>query len=554
MQASKTKAWTTIFFFVGLLLFIWLNFAPPGGGEQNPIEPAKVISKTEASLKAAAFMHEQFGKGDWEAFASYDTYVDAQGYMTKEKLEQDFDTYWLASVPADYYRVMVKNTSNKTYYSVLIKLADGAVFGYERLETPFDLVLPEQQADAAAMLSHMGYNANQFTVEDDPSGNAFVFRHNRQVGDASLSIQIRMAGGEIAALLPVIDVPEDFITWKDTQDNKGAITSIVSLLLWFCLAIAAIVYMVVYRATMSFGRGVWLTLGFLVPYLIHNVNMYPGYKLSTGTEDLAPLFIILFSQFIMILMAASVYVCLVAGDGLWHRMGFNLWPSHREIEFGKHVMRAVGIGYVFCVIILGLQTTLFYLAGELFDVWFGTDPLQSSHNLLWPSLYPLLSWSASISEEAVFRIFAIAFFIVLLRPVWRWVSRLTGRPIWLHPLFYLLPAILLANVLWALGHTSYSIYPVYTRLVEVTILGFVFAYIFLRYGLIAAIFTHATLDIVIMSLELISSGERYAGIGFLYMLMPLAIGLLVLLFSTFRKKNPPASSERLELDPPPTLP
>lgn len=206
-------------------------------------------------------------------------------------------------------------------------------------------------------------------------------------------------------------------------------------------------------------------------------------------------------------------------------------------------MRSVGLGYLFCFIIIGLQSVIFTMGIAWFDVWFGIDPTMSSHNLLWPSTYPLLAWSAAISEEAVFRLFAIILFIYAIRPFWRWVARLTRKPGFLHPLFYLIPSILITSVIWALAHTNYSVYPVYTRLVEVAILGVVFSIILIKYGLLAAIFAHATVDLLLMGLEIMTIGGEYMAVGLFYLLMPLLIGLLLQVFVPPHKPKPPADTD-----------
>lgn len=137
--------------------------------------------------------------------------------------------------------------------------------------------------------------------------------------------------------------------------------------------------------------------------------------------------------------------------------------------------------------------------------------------MLWPAIFPTMAWMAAISEEIIFRLFAIAILRKLLR---NWFL-----------------AILLPSVAWALGHTAYTIYPSYTRLFEVTLLGFIFSLTFLRYGLITAIFTHATMDSLLMGLSLLASAQTaaYSIIGILYILLPAIIGYAIMLL----RRRPP---------------
>ena len=106
-----------------------------------------------------------------------------------------------------------------------------------------------------------------------------------------------------------------------------------------------------------------------------------------------------------------------------------------------------------------------------------------------------------------------------------------------HPLIYVIPAVVISSMIWAFGHMGYSIYPVYTRFVEVTLLGFIFAYALIRYGLLTAIFAHATVDLIIMGFQIIQAGESNALAGLLYMFMPLAVAWLMRLIASMRGRS-----------------
>ncbi len=101
-------------------------------------------------------------------------------------------------------------------------------------------------------------------------------------------------------------------------------------------------------------------------------------------------------------------------------------------------------------------------------------------------------------------------------------------------------AVLLPSVIWAMSHTQYPIYPVYTRLVEVTVIGLIFGYVFLKYGLLTALFTHASMNSILMGLSIMFVGEpEQVAIGAAYLAAPLAIGrVLSLLHAGFNRRPP----------------
>lgn len=554
MNSSGSNRWLITLSLIGIIVFIGLNWFPPeGSNEQMPIETMAAISKAQAEAFAKDFISSQYDVGELTAFVIFDSYQDAGGYFLRNKLQPLYEMFWRSSVPIDYFRVLAEDAENAFKFDIYIRMDDGTVFGWESADFPNDPMQANEEI-ARAMIGHMGFNPADYERLPDSGETELVYRHRQNIGEASLDLHISTQDEMVVGFTPVFELPDSYTAWKTSQDTLGALWSLFSLLLWLGLAIAAIIFMAVYRRTMSFGRGITLTLAFLIPYLLYNVNMYPGIKMNAPGSGGMIVFVILFSQFIMMLMAVSVYLALVSGEGLWRRIfGWNLWPERNEQNFGAEIWKGMGRGYLICFIVLGFQSLLFFLAVKLFDIWSTSDPLQSTHNLLWPALYPLLAWSAAISEEAVFRMFGIVFFAFLFRLLGNRLSRLTGVAFFEKTIVQLIPAVVISNMIWALGHTGYSIYPVYTRFIEVSLLGFIFSYAFLRYGLITAIFAHASMDIIIMGLQIMMGDERYAVLGFLYILMPAAVAALIYLWSL---RNNPGRPPAVTGDPSPgsTLP
>src|SRR5690606_23400263 len=150
-----------------------------------------------------------------------------------------------------------------------------------------------------------------------------------------------------------------------------------------------------------------------------------------------------------------------------------------------------------------------FVGFKAFGVWSTADPTTDIRNQLFQAGFPFLAWSAAISEEAVYRLFSIAAITMILYPLCRWMYRLTGKPVFLNPVFAIVPAALVSSILWGAAHVGYTVYPPYTRLIEVTLIGFLFSWLFIRHGLMAAIFAHAAVDLIWMGIELAVSDSRY---------------------------------------------
>ena len=84
--------------------------------------------------------------------------------------------------------------------------------------------------------------------------------------------------------------------------------------------------------------------------------------------------------------------------------------------------------------------------------------------------------------------------------------------------------------LWAFAHSSYAVFPIYIRGIELTIAGLIFGVAFLRLGLLTCIVAHFVVDAVLIGMPLLSSGNAaYVVSGVIVMgiaLVPAALGLI----------------------------
>jgi hypothetical protein len=259
-----------------------------------------------------------------------------------------------------------------------------------------------------------------------------------------------------------------------------------------------------------FAQGALIALLFLVVYTINNMNAYPAVRAGQGdgSGEISFTAYIIFMQIVTVSLAVLLYFNLLSGSQMWRARGLQVWPRWRDADFGRSVWYGMGRGYLLCVFLIGLQQLIFYIAESKFHVWAVSDAADSPYNMYNPYIFPIMAWAAAISEEGAYRLFGIAVFLKIVR--------------------FRFLAVLLPSILWALGHTEYAIYPVYTRLIEVTILGIVFGYAFLRYGFLTALFAHACMDSVLMGLSLWSiSTWPGAFLGLLYIVSPAAVAWLI---------------------------
>jgi hypothetical protein len=79
---------------------------------------------------------------------------------------------------------------------------------------------------------------------------------------------------------------------------------------------------------------------------------------------------------------------------------------------------------------------------------------------------------------------------------------------------------------------------VYSRVIELTVLGLLFSFVFLKYGFITVIFAHAIMDSILMGLSLLSLGSVNFLAGLLHIAMPAMIAYVIYTLHHRFKKDP----------------
>lgn len=522
---KRPLAWMAI---VGALIFA-LSFIPglAGSGEGSPDEEswAPAVSRADAIAAAQQFVAGRSDdRGAWrDVDVIYQSDKELNGYLQKNGLANEYDRSYGDKLPTDYWEVRGTSAATGTAYTVRVGMDKPVIAGWQATVNGAKKGTKDEQAVAREELARSGYNEADFVYRGVPvsNGSRQTFESVKPViGEARLTVTVGVVSDRVVSFTAKANVPQSYTDWFATQKRWASIMSGLFLLGWAALAITALVYTVLLGKELSFRRGILLTLLFAATNVLQIYNGLPGVLNDTdiagagsdavaGNESFFSAFYIGFSLVIMALMAASVYLCLHAGDGLWRRRGWNAWQRWREPGFGKHVIASVNNGYLLCFFVFGAQQLIFWIAERSFDSFSIPDPMQSSLNAKWPALFPLLAWMAATSEEVLFRMFGIAIFKKLLR-------------------FDFL-AVLVPSVIWAMGHTTYTIYPSYTRLIEVTIIGIIWGYAFLRFGLIAVIFSHAAFDSISASLSVaIEHGTPlYYGLAVVYAILPAAAGYAI---------------------------
>lgn len=513
----KRYGWLGI---IGAVLFVLVQILPSTADGIFEIQNGTTISKASAEQKAAEFAARQFGQAVVRTHAVYQSESLLYGYLSKERLLDDYNEKYGDRIPTDTFQVTTQLASGETAY-IYVHMSEGTVVRWHLFALNPNAALTGDKLRQAARseAERRGFGASGLEsgpASGDP-GEMVLQPKDVSIGDARLQLHIRAqqkSDGSVVIIRyePVFTPPAAYTAYVKRQDRLANLLSIGgSLLLSAVLFILAVIYSALYRKVTSFKRGWLISLIFLAFYVINNLNMMDGIRASMGESPNAEVYAVAAMAITMgmtLLLAASAYFSLVAGDGLWRAMGRSLWPRAGERGYGEGVWNSMKLAYVLGFILLGLQSIILIVLEQTTGAWSTTDVTQSAFNFAYPVLLPLLAWCAAIQEEAVYRLFGIG----LMRK-------------WLRNPYV---ASLIPAVIWALGHVTYPIYPATTRLIEVTVLGMLFSFIFLRYGFIAAVFTHAVMDSILMSSSLLFMDKPlYIAAGIAYMLAPVAVAWVV---------------------------
>ncbi len=181
----------------------------------------------------------------------------------------------------------------------------------------------------------------------------------------------------------------------------------------------------------------------------------------------------------------------------------------RTSFFNRAFTVSILSGYLFWLIMLGIQAAVFYCGQRFMGVWrewYVMTYFSSAYIPVFSAF--VIAFTASLNEEVIFRLFGVSLAKKYLRSS--------------------LAAVVLTAVIWGMGHTTYAIFPVWFRIIEITLLGIFYGFIFMRFGLIPLLVAHYLFDVFWCSAAYLlgdSQGQLfYASVGLLCLPLVLSAG------------------------------
>ncbi|WP_211746509.1 type II CAAX endopeptidase family protein [Paenibacillus sp. Marseille-Q4541] len=543
--------WLGVLGAIGLILFVVFQILPGTAMQATEQQTQEVLTKQEAYEAALPYAEQQLGITNDvsydEVLVTYQSRSGLYGYLVEKKLLTSYNEQFEKQYPYDVYRVRIPDSETGGSVSVDIHMNTGKPVGYIR-ELPSSsytetaalpkseaqevmlrnriaeggISISEKQRLAAPILAEAGYAPNTLQLEStDESETGLTYTDpSMKIGDSVLELRFTFENGDIRSFEPQFSVPAAHTEYVEKQTSQATVMTLVGYgLFTMLLGVLAVVYSVLTKAYTSFKRGIWLSIFYFLFTMVGTVNLLPTFQ-AEGYS--AGMMVILFGvqALFTLAMTCLVYFSLVAGNGLWRKDGYNLWPQAKEAGYGRYVLNSMFSGYLWAFALLGIQSIIFIFLEKGLGSWSTTDASQSPYNMLYPWLMPLLAWMAGIGEEAVYRLFGIRIFKKMVRST--------------------IVASLITSVIWAMGHTLYPIYPVITRPIELTLIGLIFSFIMIRYGFITSMFSHVIFNSILMGVSLIMMMDAvnvFAGI--FWIVLPAIVGYVIYRFNPAPKKKKP---------------
>jgi len=311
----------------------------------------------------------------------------------------------------------------------------------------------------------------------------------KEQGGAKLLIGATVSGNEVREFFKFnLDVPEKFRREIENQLALGEYLYGFYLILYIFL-LGCSIYLVIKKGqdlASRLSKRFFLSLAlFLLTFnLLSILNNTPymaiHYRTSVSFMSFMGIFTIRKVMDALLLSFAFVLPG-IAGESLRLRVfpdsPYSAFTHYlRTTFFSRSVSHCLLFGYVLFFILLGVQSSLFFIGQKTLGVWKEWIWLNQISSAYVPFLSAfVLAITASINEEVTFRLFGISLGKKYLK-----------NTAW---------AIFLTSCLWGIGHSTYAIFPVWFRSIEVGILGLIYGFIFVRYGLLTLIVAHYLFDV-----------------------------------------------------------
>jgi membrane protease YdiL (CAAX protease family) len=472
------------------------------------------VSREEALTRAQKFVT---GLGEnvsgYRSAVAFDVDDDAKTYLERELGLQQANRLMSSDLHVWFWNVRFFKPQQEEEFRVRMSPA-GQIVGYDHKieESRAGPSLERTAAETAAqnyLSSKLGMDLQGWDVLPEEANSnkrpnrldwSFTWeKHGFRAKDAPYRLQVSLQGDQIGGSEEFLKVPE---AWQRSfaRLRSGNDTLALAFTVPYILLLAIAVWLAI-RFTKR-GQTSWrgaILLGLIVSALLflQNLNDWPHWASSYDTNQSYGSFLamkltmaVLFSVF----TALTVTLVLPSAEPLYRasqpeRMRLSRVFTLRGLR-SKEFFSAAVVGVSMAAAHIG-YVVAFYVVASKYGAW---APQELNFDDSVNTAFPWISGAAigllaSTNEEFTFRLFAIPFF-----------KRITGSR-WI--------AVIVPAFLWSFLHSNYPQEPAYIRGIEIGLVGIVAGMVMLRWGIVATLIWHYTVDASLVGLLLLRSNSLY---------------------------------------------
>ncbi|MBV8897040.1 MAG: CPBP family intramembrane metalloprotease [Acidobacteriaceae bacterium] len=383
-------------------------------------------------------------------------------------------------------------------------------FQHEIPEAAPGLSLPADQARALserflrdtlhrdlATLDFLERSSNRRAARTD---HTFTWKeHGLDIHDADYRLEVTVLGNQVGGYREYLKVPESWERAYERIRSRNLTAQTIDQGFIVLLGVGLLVTIVLRLRVRDIRWRLAVAVGGTgaVLYFLASWNAYPLSEFYYSTTDSYLSFIaqqLLHNLAGAVAAGGTLFVMTAGAEPLYRRHSQTQLPL--GTLFSPHGLRTKQffLGTILGLTLAGIfvaYQTVFYMLAYRFGAWSPADvPYDDLLNTRLPWLFVLFSgFLPAVSEEFVFRMFAIPFLTKLLR--------------------YAPVAVVIAALIWGFGHAAYPEQPYWIRGVEVGIGGVALGVIMLRWGILPTLVWHYSVDALYSALLLLRSHHPY---------------------------------------------
>ncbi|HZV90196.1 MAG TPA: CPBP family intramembrane glutamic endopeptidase [Candidatus Binatus sp.] len=472
------------------------------------------VSRAEALARAQKFVGS-LGEdvSGYQSAIVFDVDDNAKTYLEREVGLQQANQLMSSELNIWYWNVRFFRPKQEEEFLVRVSPA-GEIVGYDHKveEARAGPSLERAAAETAArnfLRSKMGLDLRtwDFLSEEANSSKkpnrldwSFTWeKHGFRAKDAPYRLRVGVQGDRAGSSEEFLHVPEAWERSYAKLRSKNILYNQVAIIPYLALMLAAIGLGILLTIRKQTSWGGAIKLGVVVAILLTfmRLNNWPLDRMGYDTNSAYGSFVfeeIAKALLFGVVSALTISLILPGAEPLYR------WSQPRKLRLGKaFTLRGLRSKEFFSAATVGLSLAAahigfivaFYIVARHYGAWAPQDlNYENSVNTTFPWISGVaIGMLAATSEEFLFRLFAIPF-----------LKRLTGST---------MVAVIVPAFCWSFLHAAYPNEPPYIRGLEVGLIGIVAGIVMLRWGILATLIWHYTVDASLVGLLLVRSNSLY---------------------------------------------